>query len=84
MAVDTRNKRVSALTIAGTNIGNPNPDGTVGDADRADKGQVYAGIDYGPLEPILSINFRHPEVIDIARTPGRLTTTFRQTADERS
>lgn len=84
MAIDDRNKRVSAMTIAGGQMGMPNPDGSVDDADRADKGQVYAGLNYGPPVVVQVINFRYPEVIDTVRSPGRLTTTMRQTADERA
>jgi hypothetical protein len=45
MSIDTRNKRASAILISLPWRGmQPNPDGTIGDADRAQSAYLYSGI----------------------------------------
>lgn len=73
MAIDTRNKRGSAVGMVSTTI-YPNPDGTIIAADREQITRLYAGIAAGggptPPPPPASVTGRKGKFLVILQAGG--------------
>lgn len=61
MAIDTRNKRASALAMVGMMFHLPLADASIDAADRAQLTWAYSGITYsGAVAPVVDVSFRRP------------------------